>query len=56
MRVHVVNVMRPEQETAAQTLERFSRFSQQVEAKGFHRAVGYRIRSAAAARPSTRSC
>ncbi|HEX3861235.1 MAG TPA: LLM class flavin-dependent oxidoreductase [Stellaceae bacterium] len=35
MRVHVVNVMRPATGSAQQTLDRFSGFSQQVEAKGF---------------------
>ncbi|MBV9829848.1 MAG: LLM class flavin-dependent oxidoreductase [Alphaproteobacteria bacterium] len=35
MRVHVVNVMRPEPGSAAQTLERFSEFSRKVEAHGF---------------------
>jgi alkanesulfonate monooxygenase SsuD/methylene tetrahydromethanopterin reductase-like flavin-dependent oxidoreductase (luciferase family) len=36
MRVHVVNVLRPETETAAQTLDRISDFASQVEARGFH--------------------
>ena len=36
MRVHVVNVMRPEPGEAGGTLERLNEFARQVEARGFH--------------------
>jgi alkanesulfonate monooxygenase SsuD/methylene tetrahydromethanopterin reductase-like flavin-dependent oxidoreductase (luciferase family) len=35
MRVHVVNVLRPQPGAAARTLDRFSDFARQVEARGF---------------------
>jgi alkanesulfonate monooxygenase SsuD/methylene tetrahydromethanopterin reductase-like flavin-dependent oxidoreductase (luciferase family) len=35
MRVHVVNVLRPEPGAAGRTLDRFGNFARQVEAKGF---------------------
>jgi alkanesulfonate monooxygenase SsuD/methylene tetrahydromethanopterin reductase-like flavin-dependent oxidoreductase (luciferase family) len=36
MRVHVVNIMRGTPEIAGRTLDHFSKFAQDVEAKGFH--------------------